>query len=137
MSWAAFFWILYGAGSTAFVIYLFKLGKSVASNRKELIQQEIARLRSGNTDEADVLLPLVAGGLTRSFAGEDTQKLRVQNIFQPDEDHVADQGVRDGTNCVINLPVGQGDHVAQPDSESRQSEDASDETSPRTVETVR
>jgi len=119
MSWAAFFWILYGAGSTLFVIYLFRLGKSVASNRKELIQEEIERLRSGQTDEADVLLPLVAGGLTRSFAGEETQKLRVQNIFQPDNDHIAVQGVRNGSNCVINLAVGQGGNAARADSETR------------------
>lgn len=109
MSWAAFFWILYGAGSTLFVVYLFKLGKSVASNRKQLIQEEIERLRSGQSDGADVLLPLATGSLTRSFAGEDTQKLRVQNIFQPDDEHIAVQGVRNGVDCVINLSVGKNE----------------------------
>jgi len=119
MSWAAFFWILYGAGSTLFVVYLFRLGKNVASNRKELIQEEIARLRSGHADEADLLRPLVAGSFTRSFAGEDTQKLRVQNIFQPDDEHIAVQGVRNGVNCVINLSVGNKENSANADSESR------------------
>lgn len=119
MSWAAFFWILYGAGSTLFVVYLFRLGKSVASNRKELIQQEIARLRSGQIDETDVLKPLVGGSLTRSFAGEDTQKLRVQNIYQPDDEHIAVQGVRNGANCVINLCVGKNDMPAHAEIESR------------------
>ena len=119
MSWAAFFWILYGAGSTLFVIYLFRLGKSVASNRKELIQEEIQRLRSGQSDDADVLLPFVAGSVTRSFAGEETQKLRVQNVFQPDDGHIAVQGVRNGSNCVINLAVGQSDDAVRADSETR------------------
>jgi hypothetical protein len=112
MSWAAFFWILYGAGSTLFVIYLFKLGKNVASNRKELVQQEIQRMRSRYSDEAGVLESL-GSGVTRSFAGDDTQRLRVQHIYQPDGEHVAVQGVRDGEHCVINLPVGKGDGVAR------------------------
>ena len=117
MSWAAFFWILYGAGSTLFVIYLFKLGKNVASNRKELIQEEIHRLRSGQSGEAGMLDPVVADKLTSSVAGNDAPRLQVQHIYQPDSDHVAVQVVRDGASRVINLRVGQGDSDTHADSE--------------------
>lgn len=122
MSWAAFFWILYGAGSTLFVVYLFRLGKNVASNRKELVQQEIQRMRSGYSDEAVVLAPLASGPI-RSFAGDDTQRLRVQHIYQPDDDHVAVQGVREGEKCVINLPVRKDDGAARAGSESLSGKD--------------
>jgi hypothetical protein len=118
MSWAAIFWILYGAGSSLFVIYLFKLGKNVASNRKELVREEIQRLRSGQSDETGTVEPVVAGKLTQSVAGDDPTRLHVQQIYQPDSDHVAVQVVRDGANRVINLRVGQGDAVARANSES-------------------
>ena len=118
MSWTAFFWILYGAGSTLFVIYLFRLGKSVASNKKELIQEEIQRMRTGQSDEVEMLHLVVAGGLTQSVAGDDAKRSYDQHIHQPDSDYVAVQSARSGENCLSDIPVGQGDSVVRADSES-------------------
>lgn len=116
VSWVALFWILYGVGSTVFVIYLFKLGRTVASNRRELVEQEIQSIRSEKLDEAE---PGLKNGQT-GFADETTvnQKvqLKVQRIFRPDSDHVAVQGVLNGASRVVNLPIGQHTSVSLADS---------------------
>ncbi len=114
MSWVAFFWILYGAGSTLFVIYLFKLGNRVASNRKELVRQEIERFRNGQSDDTGLLDPATTHSSSEDTAEYGNDRLHIQRIYQPDAEHVAVQGVRDGATCVINLPVGKGDGTLRP-----------------------
>lgn len=117
MSWAAVFWILYGVGSTLFVVYLFKLGNSVASNRKELVQQEIERIRRGQTD--DVAEPAAAARIVSCEQTPDSaRRLHVERIFQPNDQYVAVQGVRDGSTCVINLPIGMAAGILADDSEA-------------------
>ena len=119
MSWAAVFWILYGVGSTLFVVYLFKLGNSVASNRKELVRQEIERIRRGETD--DVTEPVTASAriVSREQAPDSASRLHVKRIFQPNDQYVAVQGVRDGSTCVINLPIGMAVGIPTDDPETR------------------
>ena len=48
MWWEEFFWVVYGVGSTLFVLFLFRLGNAVASNRHESIEQQSARPRSSD-----------------------------------------------------------------------------------------
>jgi hypothetical protein len=107
MSWAALFWIVYGVGSTLFVVYLFRLGKNVASNRKELVQQEIERMRNEEVGQVEPSAKRYAKLDSRETVSDPVNRVHVQRIFQPDTDHVSVQGVRAGMTCVINLPVGQ------------------------------
>ena len=106
MSWAALFWIVYGVGSTLFVLYLFRLGKNVGSNRKELIQQEIERIRTEEVKHSDTPVTNATRFVAAEKVSNHTDRMHVQRIFQPDTDHVSVQGMRDGMTCVINLPVG-------------------------------
>ncbi len=106
MSWAAVFWIVYGVGSTLFVVYLFKLGSSVASNRKELVRQEIERIRRGESGGAAEGAAVSTHIVSAAQKPGSASRLHVERIFQPNDDYVAVQGVRDGTTCVINLPIG-------------------------------
>lgn len=105
MSWAAVFWIIYGVGSTLFVIYLFRMGKNVAHNRKDLIRREFESMDGGHaTADTDFATSLAAADTTE-LAPDPVSRLHVERIFQPDDHHVAVQGVRDGETCVINLPL--------------------------------
>lgn len=116
MLWATVFWVLYGVGSTLFVVYLFKLGNSVASYRKELVRQEIEYIRREEIDDAE---PAVASA--RIVSREQTpglaSRLHVERIFQPNDQYVAVQGVRDGETCVINLPIDMAVGMLAADSE--------------------
>ena len=108
MIWALIFWAVYGVGSTLFVVYLIKVGRSVASNQKELIQQELQRIRTEGADPAVSFAAEVAHAASRELASSQTSQLQVQRIYQPDSQHVVVQGVRDGSTCVVNLPIGSG-----------------------------
>lgn len=112
MIWALMFWTVYGVGSTLFVVYLFKVGRSVASNQKQLIQQELQRIRNEGADPAVSFAAEVAHAASRELVDGNTSQLEVQRIFRPDDQHVVVQGVRDGSTCVVNLPIGLGPGVA-------------------------
>lgn len=112
MIWALIFWAVYGVGSTLFVVYLFKVGRSAASNEKELIRQELARMRAEGADPAVSFAAEVAHAASRELVSGNTSQLQVQRIYQPDSQHVVVQGVRDGNTCVVNLPIGLGAGVA-------------------------
>ena len=106
MSWAAVFWSLYGVGSTLFVVYLFRLGKSVVSHRDELSKEEIERhLRTAIGDTAQ-LAAFTVPVESREPGSTAPGRLHVKRIFQPDDAYFAVQGERDGATCVINLPLG-------------------------------
>jgi len=105
MSWAAAFWIVYGVGSTLFVIYLFWVGKNVASNRKELIERELKLMRGDEAPASSFVASVPAGDAESDTSRDPASRLRVQRIFQPDESHLAVQGTRNGATCVINLPI--------------------------------
>jgi hypothetical protein len=130
MSWAAVFWILYGVGSTLFVVYLFRLGNSVVSSRDQLVEDEFQRNQlariddtarlgeSAQLDHISRLDPMSQLDDTAQLAAIRAQvgprepdsasagRLHVERIFQPSDEYVAVQGVRNGATCVINLPVG-------------------------------
>ena len=112
MIWALIFWVVYGVGSILFVVYLFKVGTSVASNQKQLIQQELQRIRAEGADPAVSFAAEVAHAASRGLVSGQSSQLQVQRIYQPDSQHVVVQGVRDGNTCVINLPIGLGAGVA-------------------------
>lgn len=112
MIWALIFWVVYGVGSTLFVVYLFKVGRSVASNEKELIRQELERIRAEGADPAVSFAAEVAHAASRELVSGHTSQLQVQRVYQPDSQHVVVQGVRDGSTCVVNLPIGLGAGVA-------------------------
>ena len=121
MPWVAVFWIVYGVGSTLFVICLFRLGNAVASSRKELVRQEIERIRyegSGKTAEPGPNMSYVA---SPSPVSDPANRLHVQRIFQLDDQHISVQAVRDGETRLINLPLGQaaGIPATDPDMSSR------------------
>jgi len=101
MAWAAVFWILYGIGSTLFVVYLFRLGKSVVNDRDGLAGEEMKRQQRMAIENTMQLAAFSAQAVSR-----EPGRIRVERIFQPSDDYVAVQGVRDGATCVINLPVG-------------------------------
>ena len=107
MWWAAVFWILYGVGSTLFVIYLFKLGKSVASNRRDLVEQKIVRLRTAGSARAEQSGPGWAGGETAESAPDHTKRLHVQRMFLHDDAGIAMRAVRSETACPNDLRIGQ------------------------------
>ena len=121
MSWVAVFWILYGVGSTLFVVYLFKLGQTVASNRKELVQQEIERIRN----EGAATPTGFNKGNRRAGSAEPetdhTNRLHFQRVYRPDEAHVSIQSEGDGATCALNLPVQQTAALAHPDPNARSS----------------
>lgn len=126
MIWALMFWTVYGVGSTLFVVYLFKVGSSVASNQKQLIQQELQRMRTEGADPAVSFAAEVAHAASRGQVSGPTSQLQVQRIYQPDSQHVVVQGVRDGSTCVVNLPIGSGAGVAAVETRaSRQVEEVS------------
>ena len=126
MIWALMFWTVYGVGSTLFVVYLFKVGRSVASNQKQLIQQELQRIRTEGADPAVSFAAEVAHAASRELVSGHTSQLQVQRIYQPDSQHVVVQGVRDGSTCVVNLPIGSGAGVAAVETRaSRQVEEVS------------
>lgn len=122
MSWAAVFWILYGVGSTLFVIYLFRLGNSVVAHRDELPGEESGRPLQAGIDDTAQLAAFGPQNLPREPGSASTARLHVERIFQPNDDYVAVQGVRDGTTCVINLPVGM--LATDPDASMRQGQGA-------------
>lgn len=113
MSWAAAFWILYGVGSTLFVVYLFRLGNSVASNRDDLVRLHVGQMQQAEADEAPQMAATSAPVVFREADSASSSRLHVERIFQPGDNYVAVQGVRDGATCVINLPVGM--LAAEPD----------------------
>ena len=121
MSWVAVFWILYGVGSTLFVVYLFKLGQTVASNRKELVQQEIERIRNEGAATPTGFNKVNTRAASPESGTDHTNRLHFQRVYQPDEAHVAIQGEHDGATCVLNLPVGEAAGLAQPDPIARSS----------------
>ena len=126
MIWALIFWAVYGVGSVLFVIYLFKVGRSVASNQKQLIQQELQRIRAEGADPAVSFAAEVAHAASREMVAAQTRPLQVQRIYQADSQHVVVQGVRDGSTCVVNLPIGLGAGVAAVETlASRQAEKVS------------
>ena len=106
MSWAAVFWILYGVGSTLFVVYLFRLGNSVVSPQDEFVEEQIERNKRLGIDDTAQLAALSLPVLSQEPGNVPNGRLRVERIFQPDDDYLAVQGVRDGATCVINLPIG-------------------------------
>jgi len=106
MSWAAVFWILYGVGSTLFVVYLFRLGNSVVTNHDQFAGEEIARNQRGGIDDTAQLAAFSLQGVSRETGGVSSGRLHVERIFQPNDDYLAVQGVRNGATCVINLPLG-------------------------------
>ena len=106
MSWAAVFWILYGVGSTLFVVYLFRLGKSVVSHRDGLAGEEMERHQRMAIENTAQLAAFSAQAVSRDAGSTFPGRIHVERIFQPSDDYVAVQGVRDGATCVINLPVG-------------------------------
>jgi Arc/MetJ-type ribon-helix-helix transcriptional regulator len=106
MSWAAVFWILYGVGSTLFVVYLFRLGNSVVSNRDDLVRQHVAKMQQAEADNAPETAVTVAPIVFREADSAPSSRLHVERIFQRSDDDVAVQGVRDGATRVVNLPVG-------------------------------
>ena len=108
MIWALVFWAVYGVGSILFVVYLIKVGRRVASNQKEIIQQELQRIRVEGGDPTVSYAAELAHAASRELATGHTGKLQVQRIYQPDSQHVVVQGVRDGSTCVVNLPIGLG-----------------------------
>ncbi|MGD2141026.1 MAG: hypothetical protein PVH25_11550 [Burkholderiales bacterium] len=106
MWWAVAFWIVYGVGSTFFVVYLFRLGRPVATNVGEPVHQEIERIRQSESCTPE---PPIPGNAHFSFCQsqqDPAERLHVERIYHPDAQYVAVQGVRNGTTCVINLPVG-------------------------------
>lgn len=108
MIWALIFWVVYGVGSILFVVYLFKVGRSVASNQKQLIQQELQRMRAEGADPAVSFAAEVAHAASRGLVSGHSSQLQVQRIYQADSQHVVVEGVRDGNTCVVNLPIGLG-----------------------------
>ena len=106
MSWAAVFWILYGVGSTLFVVYLFRLGNSVVSPQDEFVEEQIERNKRLGIDDTAQLAAISLPVLSREPGNLSNSRLHVERIFQPDDDYLAVQGVRDGATCVINLPIG-------------------------------
>ncbi|UCD67802.1 MAG: hypothetical protein JSW48_13405 [Betaproteobacteria bacterium] len=112
MNWALIFWAVYGVGSILFVVYLFRVGKSVASNQKEIIQRELRRIRAEGADPAVCFAAEVAHAASRGSASDQATQLQVQRIYQPDDQHVVVEGVRDGSTCIVNLPIGLGAGVA-------------------------
>ena len=105
MSWAAVFWIIYGVGSTLFMIYLFRMGRNVAHNRKDLIRGEFESMAGEHATADTGLASSLVKADTTASAPDPISRLHVERIFQPDDHHVAVQGVRDGETCVINLPL--------------------------------
>ncbi len=112
MIWALIFWAVYGVGSLLFVVYLFRVGRRVASNEKQLIEQELERMRAEGADPAVSFAAEVAHAASREQVYGHTSRLQVNRIFQADNAHVVVQGMRDGNPCVVNLPIGLGAGVA-------------------------
>ena len=106
MSWAVVFWSLYGVGSTLFVVYLFRLGKSVVSHRDKLTEDEIGRHLRAAIDDTAQLAAFSVPAESREPGSKPSGRLHVERIFHPNDDYVSVQGVRDGATCVINFPVG-------------------------------
>lgn len=106
MAWAPVFWILYGVGSTLFVVYLFRLGKSVVNDRDGLAGEEMKKHQRMAIENTVQLAAFSAQAASRQPGSSLPGRIRVERIYQPSDDYVAVQGVRDGATCVINLPVG-------------------------------
>ena len=107
MSWLAVFWIVYGVGSTLFVVCLFRLANTVASSRKELVRQEIERIRHEGASKTPEARAVISRAASPAPISEPANRLHVQRIFQLDDEHISVQAVRDGETCLINLPLGE------------------------------
>ncbi len=74
---ALIFWAFYGVGSTLLVIYLFRVGINIASNQKQVLFQELQRIRSEGSDPAVSFAAEVAHAASRKRASGNTSRLEV------------------------------------------------------------
>ena len=69
---------------------------------------EIERIRTGGVEDAGASVSetvLSGAPVAKTGAGS---RLHIQRVFQPSDEYVSVQGVRNGATCVINLPVSHG-----------------------------